>query len=200
MEQGSLIRMLGRAGKALQELFDDEAGWQSLDVDYEPPRVERLWRPYESDHRLYLHRIHPCEQALFHPHPWPSAILLLSGRYEMGIGYGAGNTPPPIAATTILAPGTMYEMLDPDGWHYVRPLGGPSLSLMVTGPRWERWSPGPSTDKVLQPLTDDARKALFRDVAAALNTLPLGPRVRPALRQNRPALPNHHLPFVWAES
>jgi hypothetical protein len=32
-------------------------------------------------------------------------------------------------------------MIDPDGWHYVRPLDQPSLSLMVTGAPWSRTMP-----------------------------------------------------------
>lgn len=126
---------------------DAPACWQTLDIDYDAPRVERLWRTVEyqegaltgpTHYRLYLHRIHPCASALWHPHPWPSAIKVLSGRYEMGIGYGVGRADPPAAATVVLTAGSEYEMVDPNGWHYVRPLGPePSLSLMVSGAPWD---------------------------------------------------------------
>jgi hypothetical protein len=118
-----------------------EPGWQGLHVDYHPPRVDRVWRAWGAGHRIYLHRIHPCApgEALFHPHPWPSAMRVVDGRYEMAIGYGA--TRPPIAARVIAGPSTAYDMTAPDAWHSVRPLDGPSLSLMVTGRPWDRASP-----------------------------------------------------------
>jgi hypothetical protein len=52
-----------------------------------------------------------------------------------------------------------YEMTDPDAWHYVRPLGGPTLSVMVTGQPWDR--PAPRSSKPLVPLTDARRAELF---------------------------------------
>jgi len=119
-----------------------QPGWNSMYINYHPPVVERLWKQV-GDYRVYLHRIHPCEreQALIHPHPWPSAIRVLEGSYEMGIGYGPGMTTPPIACKLIANTTFCYEMVEPDGWHYVRPIGAPSLSLMVTGKPWEREAP-----------------------------------------------------------
>lgn len=144
-------------------LLDDIDGWHTLDVDYEPPRVERLWRDMVTPgYRLYLHRIHPCEKALFHPHPWPSAVKILHGSYEMRVGYGKGIDEPPTAATIVLTKGSYYEMGDPDGWHNVRPLGNhPSYSIMITGPKWDRWSPKPKQDHKLGPLTDEAKRGLL---------------------------------------
>src|SRR5262245_5320802 len=96
---GNLLDTLRRFEQKLPDLLADPAGWETVDVDYEPPRVERLWRQLEPDVRAFLHRIHPCERALFHPHPWPSAVKIVSGTYEMLVGYGAGETPPPLAVT-----------------------------------------------------------------------------------------------------
>src|SRR5262249_19829040 len=89
------------------------------------------------------HRIHPCErgQALFHPHPWPSAMRVLEGEYEMAVGYGPGMEEPPIAALMVAQGDFRYEMTHPDGWHYVRPLRRPSMSVMVTGKPWSREAP-----------------------------------------------------------
>ena len=125
--------------------------WQSLLIDYHPPTVERLWRDWNG-YRIYLHCIHPClpEEALFHPHPWPSAVRVVSGSYEMGVGSGEGEAPPPVVTRLILHEVDEYEMTDPLGWHYVRPLGGSSMALMVTGKPWVRWSP--TSDKPLSPL------------------------------------------------
>lgn len=159
---------LARAEKALPELLQDALGWHSLDVNYEPPHVERLWRPFADDFRLYLHRIHPCDRALYHPHPWPSAIRLVEGEYEMGVGYSdasytAPGFSPPTAAKLILTKGSMYVMDDRDGWHYVKPLGGPSLSIMITGRPWARWAP--KADFTLSSLSADKERALLEDFA-----------------------------------
>jgi hypothetical protein len=119
-------------------------------------RVERLWTQY-GQHRVFLHQIHPCEKALFHPHPWPSAVKVLSGLYEMGISYGVGKGDPPEAATCILAAGSSYEMIEPNGWHYVRPLGSASLSLMVTAAPWDMHYLGEKRPhEKLHPLSDQA--------------------------------------------
>ena len=137
-----MLKVLAAVKMELPELLVDADAWQGLYIDYHPPVVERLWRQWRQ-YRVYLHMIHPCkpEDALFHPHPWPSAVEIVSGKYEMTIGYGQGNTPPPIAATVVLCAGSTYEMTEVNGWHAVRPLDGMSTSLMVAGPRWDRWSP-----------------------------------------------------------
>jgi hypothetical protein len=154
-----MLNLLEAAEKELPRLLRDEAGWNSLYIDYHPPTVERLWRPW-GECRLALHRIHPCERgrALFHPHPWPSAMRILSGEYEMAVGYGKGEEPPPVAALMIAAGDFRYEMTDPDAWHYVRPLGRPAMTLMVTGKPWDR--PTPRSSQPLQPLSE-AQKSLI---------------------------------------
>jgi len=136
---GVYIEALQDALRRLPAWLDDGSGWRSLYVGYEKPHVERLWRQIDNDHRIMLHRIHPCDalDVLFHPHPWPSAVLVL-GEYEMTVGFGAGMIRPPSAMTTRLAPGSFYEMTHPDGWHGVRPLEVPSLSVMLIGRPWER--------------------------------------------------------------
>jgi hypothetical protein len=160
-----MLDILRAVEEVLPDLLRDEAGWQSVYIDYHPPTVERLWRQWR-EYRVSLHRIHPCGpgEALFHPHPWPSAMRILEGEYEMAVGYGAGDDLPPVAALMIAAGDFRYEMTDPDAWHYVRPLGAPSLSLMVTGPPWQRSSPRSS--KPLQPLTAEQQAALLQSFRA----------------------------------
>jgi hypothetical protein len=155
-----MLDVLARLESELPALLDDPARWNSLDINYHAPFVERLWLPW-GDYRVSLHRILPCEpsDALFHPHPWPSAMRILEGTYEMAVGHGRGSTPPPIAARIVASGEFRYEMTDPDAWHYVRPIGRHSLSVMVTGKPWQRESPGAS--EPLQPLDDARRKALF---------------------------------------
>ena len=138
-----MLPLLEEATAELGTLLADLAGWRSLDIDYHPPRVERLCRPWREGLRLNLHLIHPCAEGapLFHPHPWPSAMQVVSGRYHMRVGYGSGTDTPPIVAELTMNPGTCYAMVHPDVWHDVRPLGGPSLSVMLTGRPWNRAAP-----------------------------------------------------------
>lgn len=149
-----MLDALHDAERTLPELLRNPDLWKSVFVDYHPPFVERLWCEWGGN-RLYLHRIHPCaeHEALFHPHPWPSAMRILSGTYEMAVGYGIGEELPPVAAKIIFGVGSEYEMTDPNGWHYVRPLGEPTMSLMITGKPWERWAP--KSERSLSPLASD---------------------------------------------
>ena len=145
------MEVLKKLEKQLPEMLKDSSRWNSLLIDYHPPFVERLWCSWE-EYRVYLHRINECKssEALFHPHPWPSAMRIVAGTYEMGVGYATGDLAPPVAAKLVMPAGTSYEMVEPDGWHYVRPLTDVTLSVMVTGKIWSRQSPKSTTQ--LQPL------------------------------------------------
>jgi hypothetical protein len=159
-----MLDVLDRVERELPALLADGDAWAGLFIDYHPPTVERLWRQW-GEYRVSLHRIHPCaaHEALFHPHPWPSAMRVLSGEYEMAVGYGTGDEAPPVAARLVASGDLRYEMTDPDAWHYVRPIGGPSWSVMVTGKPWSR--PAPRADKPLTGLTSEQRErvlAFFR--------------------------------------
>jgi hypothetical protein len=68
-------------------------------------------------------------------------MRLVSGSYEMGQGNGKGTDLPEVSSVVVLAPGSAYEMGHPDAWHYVRPVGAASMSVMVTGDKWERSAP-----------------------------------------------------------
>lgn len=186
MKHSSTIRpgaMLERLALAEELLSDPELtllsrpdAWSTLDVDYEEPRVERLWLPFdpdrrllgEGDHRLYGHRIHPCRseagqaprRALRHRHSWPSAVRVLSGSYRMDTGSDFDDeTWASVGATVELHAGSRYEMTEPGAWHSVEPIGGPSLSLMVSGPPWE--AKGPSPSRSMSPLPDAARREIL---------------------------------------
>lgn len=148
----------------LPELLAETSRWKSLYVDYHPPFVQRLWAPVEvagKPYRVYLHRILPCalQDALFHAHPWPSAMRILSGRYTMIVGHGTGNEAPPVAMTLSLPAGASYEMVDQDAWHAVCPEGEPAYSLMVTGEPWARESP--KSPYPLQPLSRELQSEIF---------------------------------------
>lgn len=124
----------------LPELLEFE-DWNSTHVTYEPPEVRRLWRQW-GEFRIFLHEIRYCDpgEALYHPHPWPSIVKIVDGGYRMGMGFGPGLDPPPIATTAWLPLGTVYEMNHRDGWHYVAPTQL-AWSIMVTGKPWVREMP-----------------------------------------------------------
>lgn len=142
--------------------------WKSLDVDYHPPRVERVWMQF-NDMRLSLHVIHPCEreEALLHPHPWESAVYVLpiGGTYEHGIGVretqlGDGMFPEMtndiILSTQEYSGDVYYEMLNKKTVHYVRPIGLPVFTIMISGPK--KWDTnGTKVDKPLTSLSEERK-------------------------------------------
>ena len=148
----------------LPEILKESTIWKSVFVDYHPPFVQRIWTSIILDdiqYRIYLHRILPCElkEALFHPHPWPSAMRILSGRYTMITGHGEGNISPPISMTLSLPVGTVYEMVNEDAWHAVCPEGDAAYSLMVTGTPWTRESP--KSTHALKELDEKIKAEIF---------------------------------------
>jgi hypothetical protein len=161
-----MLDVLNRIEKEiLPQLLTDASPWKSLYVDYHPPFVQRLWTSVDVDgkpYRVYLHRILPCElkDALFHTHPWPSAMRILSGRYTMIAGHGEGNATPPVSMTLSLPAGASYEMVHPDSWHAVCPEGEAAYSLMVTGAPWPRESP--KSPYPLQPLPADLQAEILQ--------------------------------------
>lgn len=155
----SFLKLLKDIESKMPSLLEDSEGWISLDVDYDSPRVERVWRQYE-DLRICLHRIHkPTHEPLFHSHPWPSSMRILQGSYEMGIGYSYNGERPKVAVTTILSEGSSYEMVDPNSWHYVKPLSDVTYSIMISGKPWV--VAPPSISQNLKPLTQEAKKEIL---------------------------------------
>jgi hypothetical protein len=137
--------------------------WRSLVVTYEPPRVERIWTQH-GDLRVLLHRIWPCDEPLFHPHPWPSAVRIVSGRYL----HSVGNEDGPLA-NLVLGPSSEYEMTNPNAWHSVNPIDGPSDSIMILGPLY----PTPNTPpraphSPQQPLDPERLTSLLDEWTARL--------------------------------
>lgn len=137
-------------------LLNPDANVLSMHIDYHDPFVNRIRFSY-GENRVYLHKLlelHDLGEALYHPHPWPSVIRILRGTYEMGIGHSATDDMPATDCTLEIGAGTVYEMLEEDAWHYVKPLGGSVFSLMVTGPRNNRKMPI-EPQKDFRPLTKD---------------------------------------------
>lgn len=155
-----MLNHLYELEKNLAKHLQDEISWNSLYVDYHKPYVKRLWKQV-GDFRIFLHQIFPCErsESLLHPHPWPSAMKVISGLYEMGVGYSESNIKPIIASTLILPENSYYEMVDINAWHYVRPLEKPSLSLMITGVPWKRETPKSSYK--MRELDEGEKRTIF---------------------------------------
>lgn len=161
----------------LPKMLEDSSIWNSLDIDYYPPRVERLWAQY-SEGRICLHAIHKCnpDEALYHPHPWPSSMKVLEGNYRMGLSDEVGTSPYPNGgdysrlgeflhtqgfklreiATVELSSGSYYEMPEEKGWHYVQPLDDVVYTLMYIGQPFKNKSNGAKkADKDLKRLPEE---------------------------------------------
>lgn len=151
--------------KELPDLLKEESLWKSVYVDYHKPFVKRLWTNFlhnGCNYRIYLHEIESCniQEALFHPHPWPSIMKLLSGSYNMFVGYGEGLLEPPVAVKLDLPTGTVYEMSEINGWHAVAPVNESSFSLMITGEPWIRESH--KSTKQLSELSVTEKNNIFK--------------------------------------
>ncbi len=117
--------------------------WRSMDVNYHPPRVERLFMDHGDGYRIYLHVIHRTdEKCLYHKHKWPAALKQVWGSYKMGITYSPdeissdeAHALPDLACFEIGA-GSYYEMTQTDAAHYVRPVTETSGSIMLTRDRF----------------------------------------------------------------
>ena len=166
-----MLNVLHEVERRLGELLADEGAWRSKRIDYTPPVVDRLYRDWSHEgvnYRVYLHRIYPCEKAFYHPHPWPSAIRVLptpGAVYEMAVGGGDDYfaVEPLVAALIRVSGGMEYEMVERIGYHSVRIIGEPSVSVMVTGPVWD---PGaPRTDSFnFRELDVDEREAILAPI------------------------------------
>lgn len=146
-----MIRILQEyeRGTILNVLDLSNHHFNSLDVDYFPPRVERISINI-GNYRIYFHVLHPCDegQSLYHSHPWESAIHVINGTYEMGLSFSTNESDLIDIETgkynelrakdeickIVVNQGMYYEMLNKHGWHYVRPIGKqPCYSVMMTG-------------------------------------------------------------------
>jgi len=142
--------------------------WESKDVDYTTPRVERVWLPI-NDKRLSLHVIHPCEDgsAYMHSHVWETAMFVLpiGGLYEHTIGVRAwdqdgGDQVDYIACKQIVEGAMYYEMMEETAIHSVRPISQPVFTIMLSGmPIWKGNSC--TLPKKLVSLSDERKKEIL---------------------------------------
>ncbi len=169
-----MMKLFEQVEALLPHLLCSPDLWSTLDIEYDTPRVERVWMQLGAI-RVLLHVIHPCKEALMHPHPWPSVVKIVSGEYEMGVSSGPtgeGDVIPDPAAIVTLKSGSYYEMSNPQGWHYVKP-SAPSMSLMITGTPWPsqgRHSPGKGQNsRGLSKKRQDEIMLIFRQIYSEYN-------------------------------
>ena len=116
-------------------------GWESLLITKHPPVIHRLSLQTNEDRALYLHKLHYCgdkTHAYMHSHPWPCAVHVVQGGYEMGVGFSKDLADSPDALyTTRVYAGHSYEMNSADVWHYTKPIGD-TYSIMLVGRRWRK--------------------------------------------------------------
>lgn len=164
-----MIELLQKCEDSLGELLLKPEIWKTLDVDYFPPRVERVWTQLDPEHRLFIHVIHPTDEpCLFHKHRWPAAFKMIQGSYEMGVTYSEKEISSdeayklPVISKFILTSGSYYEMLNTHTLHYVKPLGDPSISLMITGTLYpEAYIRKEVLNKELNPLSDNRKNQIL---------------------------------------
>ncbi|MDG1949355.1 MAG: hypothetical protein P8J32_00855 [bacterium] len=145
--------------------LDDVEKWDSVDVDYHPPRVERLYTKIGSI-RVCLHKIHPCDpkKALLHPHPWPASFKIYRGMYLSEVGSSVTAEPPKESVRVYLGAGSMKSMTNPDDWHYVAPIDEPVYSVMINGIPYENINPGvEKATKKLWPLSISEKTGLLKE-------------------------------------
>ncbi len=131
-----MLELLYKVENSLRELlYKNVDSVQTMYIDYHKPYVSRIWFiDKELDCRIFLHKIEKCEEsseALYHPHKWDSAIRIIAGEYEMGIGHSETNEIPKTDCKLILGAGSCYEMTEKHGWHYVSPKIFHTYTLMV---------------------------------------------------------------------
>lgn len=151
LESSSILTLKQIEKELPQILRDEKRVWNSLDITYLPPRVKRVWTQYNDKIRLFLHKIYPAskDEAFYHPHPWFSAMKIVKGSYQMGLGYDDETESPPIVSTQIFNQGSYYDMTNPKGWHYVA-ASDIVYTIMITGPLFDPPVKMPKTPKEIQ--------------------------------------------------
>lgn len=144
--------------------FAHRSNFDSLVINRRKPHTYRAFCypdiPELKGTRICLHRFEPCseDEAFLHPHPWPSAMMILKGQYRMRVGCSPDMASKPVMVMdTVLSAGSVYVMEEPKGWHSVQPITT-CWSIMVNGQPWgdKAHEEAPTTKgKDLQKMTPD---------------------------------------------
>lgn len=167
----SMFAKLARAESELpQFLRESPSNWNTLYIDYHPPFVERVWRPWGAG-RINLHIIHLCPavQALKHAHDWDAAFRQVRNSYEMPFGIIRGGNEYIETGRFLIAPGSCYTLQAETMWHAVHqaehlvaPPDEVVNTVMVTDPPLKRVRHNVgAAGKKLSPLADGRRDEIL---------------------------------------
>ncbi|MEK7633201.1 MAG: hypothetical protein AAB473_05465 [Patescibacteria group bacterium] len=134
-----MLDQLERADGILTKcLANPTTRWYSTLIDDAFPNVERIWVRMDNGYLAVIHRILPVPKGaepLYYWHRRPTGFLVMDGSYRTGIGNGPpGESPPPIVRETICYPGERRTMIQPNDWHWVKPVRHSVISVNVVGP------------------------------------------------------------------
>lgn len=139
--------------KNIDWLLKQKDTMKTTRILHDEPEVRRVWWQL-GDIRISFHKIFPCDECFFHPHPWPSLVKCLQWWYTHRIGLYNGNkqdveklTPDDIAwfsATlvpmeTTISSWDYYTMPDIRQFHQVS-TSDYSYSLMITWLPYFPWA------------------------------------------------------------
>lgn len=134
-----MLDKLNEALKTLPELLENIENWDSLIINRRKPHTYRVFTQLPNNLRLCLHKFNECDQheAFLHPHPWPGAFMVMSGRYKMEVGHSISRTDmPDMVMQVVLPKWSQYEITNPMTWHSVTPLTT-TYTIMVNGEPWD---------------------------------------------------------------
>lgn len=158
-----MIDVLYKMTRLLPRLLKDRNGWEGRYYTFENvPRFRILSRKVGS-YRVGLHDMDKHDASMAHPHPWPSAALIIQGGYEMYMGFSEDEERPSLVGPIFLSPGSYYEMKKREVWHSVRPLTK-TLTLFVFGKKFPNLDWGFDSDdnrEDFPELTQSQRNKIF---------------------------------------
>ena len=127
--------------KLLLDLLSKPNIWNTAMIDHSKPLVEKLWTQV-GNYSITLQFIHHCgiKDAIYHLHASPSAIHMLEGDFDMGIGFGE-NIPDEVCSMFVKGGNMYYDMKNVNGWQYIRPAVAVCSMTMLSGKPWDRMLP-----------------------------------------------------------
>jgi hypothetical protein len=134
----TMIDVLNKLIPEVLETIPEDHEWDSLIINKRKPYTYRIFRQF-GKYRVCLHKFDPCsfEEAFAHPHPWPGAFMVLSGRYLHSVGVAPDAfSEPELVYQQEVGPYSPYCISNPLIWHSVQPLQT-TYTIMVNGAPFE---------------------------------------------------------------
>ena len=135
--------------------LDNLDNWKTLDIDYHPPHVQRLYTHINSV-RVCLHRILPCDpnEALVHPHPWAASFKIYKGSYYSEVGVSDTAEAPKNMMRLHLSAGSIASMTNPNDWHFVAPIKEAAYTMMINSSPYSKEEMNPGVEAASKPLSE----------------------------------------------